>query len=145
MLHYAIRPSTGANALDVDANKGLYLRMIAINLVTILCLFVAALHFYFLYLEMFVWEAPRTRAAFGTTVEFAAASKVLAANQGLYNGFLAAGIVFALYIGDRSALIFWLACVVVAGVYGAATVGRRILFIQAMPAGLALIAVLAKL
>ena len=119
--------------------------MIAINLVTILCLFVAALHFYFLYLEMFVWEAPRTRAAFGTTVEFAAASKVLAANQGLYNGFLAAGIVFALYIGDRSALIFWLACVVVAGVYGAATVGRRILFIQAMPAGLALIAVLAKL
>jgi putative membrane protein len=119
--------------------------MIAINLVTILCVFVAALHFYFLYLEMFVWEAPRTRAAFGTTADFARASKTLAANQGLYNGFLAAGIVLALYIGDRPALLFCLACVIVAGVYGAATVGRRILFIQAMPAALALIAVLLKL
>ena len=145
MLHYAIRPSTGANALDVDANKGLYLRMIAINLVTILCLFVAALHFYFLYLEMFVWEAPRTRAAFGTTAEFAAASKTLAANQGLYNGFLAAGLALALWAGNIQALVFCLACVIVAGVYGAATVGSRILFIQAMPAALALIAVLAKL
>ena len=145
MPHYAIRASIGANALDVDANKGLYLRMIAVNLVTILCLFVAALHFYFLYLEMFVWEAPRTRAAFGTTAEFAAVSKTLAANQGLYNGFLAAGIIFTLYIGDRPALIFWLACVIVAGVYGAISVSRRILFIQAMPAALALIAVLAKL
>src|SRR5665213_3242746 len=106
MPHYATRASTGANALDVAASKGLYLRMIAINLVTILCLFVAALHFYFLYLEMFVWEAPRTRAAFGTTAEFAAASKVLAANQGLYNGFLAAGLALALWAGNIQALVF---------------------------------------
>ena len=119
--------------------------MIAINLVTILCLFVAALHAYFLYLEMFAWEAPRTRAAFGTSAKSASATKTLAANQGLYNGFLAAGIVFSLYIGDRPALMFFLACVIVAGLYGAATVGRRILFIQALPAALALIAVLLKL
>ena len=115
--------------------------MIAIVLVIL----VAVLHTYFLYLEMFAWEAPRTRAAFGTTADFARASKTLAANQGLYNGFLAAGTVLALYIGDRPALIFCLACVIVAGVYGTATVGRRILFIQAMPAALALIAVLLKL
>ncbi len=121
------------------------INMISISLVTILALFVAALHFYFLYLEMFGWEAPRTRAAFGTTAEFASKTKTLAANQGLYNGFLAAGIVFALYIGDRPALIFCLACVVVAGIYGAMSVSHRILFIQALPAALALIAVLVKL
>lgn len=110
----------------------------------ILASLVAILHAYFLYLEMFKWEAPRTRAAFGTTADFAIASKTLAANQGLYNGFLAAGIALALYSGNREALIFCLACVIVAGIYGAATVGRRILVIQAVPATLALIAVLAK-
>jgi putative membrane protein len=112
----------------------------------ILSLLVAALHAYFLFLEMFAWEAPRTRAAFGTTEEFARASRVLAANQGLYNGFLAAGIVFSLWLGQagRPSLIFFLACVVVAGVYGAATANRRILFIQALPAVLALVAVLAQ-
>jgi putative membrane protein len=112
----------------------------------ILGLLVAALHLYFLYLEMFAWEAPRTRAAFGTTEEFARATRVLAGNQGLYNGFLAAGIVFSLWLGQggRPSRIFFLACVVVAGVYGAATANRRILFIQALPAVLALAAVLAQ-
>ena len=105
---------------------------------------VAALHAYFLYLEMFKWEAPRTRAAFGTTESFAKSSKVLAANQGLYNGFLAAGLAFALYTVNTPALIFCLSCVIVAGLYGAATVSRRILLIQGLPAALALIAVLAK-
>ena len=109
---------------------------------TILSALVALLHAYFLYLEMFAWEQPRTRAAFGTTADFAKASKTLAANQGLYNGFLAAGIAFSLWAADRPALIFCLACVVVAGLYGAATASRRILFIQALPAALALAATL---
>ena len=111
---------------------------------SLLVCFVAALHAYFLYLEMFAWEAPRTRAAFGTTADFAKASKTLAANQGLYNGFLVAGLMLSLYAHDQQALIFTLACVIIAGIYGAATVSLRILFIQAVPAGLALIAVLAK-
>lgn len=112
----------------------------------ILCLLVAALHAYFLFVEMFAWEAPRTRAAFGTTEEFARATRVLAGNQGLYNGFLAAGIVFSLWLGPagRPSLIFFLACVVVAGIYGVATANRRILFIQALPGALALAAVLAQ-
>ena len=112
----------------------------------ILCLLVAALHAWFLFLEMFAWEAPRTRAAFGTSEEFARATRVLAANQGLYNGFLAAGIVFSLWLGQagRPSLIFFLACVIVAGIYGAATANRRILVIQALPGALALAAVLAQ-
>ncbi|WP_238012687.1 DUF1304 domain-containing protein [Dactylosporangium sp. AC04546] len=103
---------------------------------------VAALHLYFLVLEMFLWTAPRTRAAFGTTAEFAEASKTLAANQGLYNGFLAAGLVWGLI--DRSVPFqaFFLGCVIVAGIYGAATASRRILFVQAVPGALALAAVL---
>ena len=108
----------------------------------VLASLVALLHAYFLYLEMFAWEQPRTRAAFGTTADFAKASKTLAANQGLYNGFLAAGIGFSLWAADRPALIFCLCCVIVAGVYGAATASRRILFIQALPAALALAATL---
>ena len=106
---------------------------------------VALLHAYFLVLEMFLWTAPRTRASFGTTAEFAEASKALAANQGLYNGFLAAGLVWGLVAGGDlrvPVLIFFLVCVVVAGVYGAATVSRRILVVQAAPAVLALGAVL---
>ncbi|MET7399224.1 DUF1304 domain-containing protein [Dactylosporangium sp. NPDC005572] len=103
---------------------------------------VAALHLYFLVLEMFLWTAPRTRAAFGTTAEFAEASRALAANQGLYNGFLAAGLVWGLI--DRSVpfQVFFLGCVIVAGIYGAATASRRILFVQAVPGALALAAVL---
>jgi putative membrane protein len=102
---------------------------------------VAALHIYFLVLEMFLWRTPFGRRTFGTTVEAAASSAVLAANQGLYNGFLAAGLLWGLgangVIGGRPILTFFLACIVVAGVYGAATVGRRILFVQALPAALA--------
>ena len=104
---------------------------------------VAALHLYFLVLEMFLWTAPRTRAAFGTTEEFAAATKTLAANQGLYNGFLTAGLVYGLVDGDLAFKLFFLICVIVAGIYGAATASRRILFVQAVPAAVALAAVLA--
>jgi putative membrane protein len=95
---------------------------------------VAALHLYFLVLEMFLWTSPRTRAAFGTTEEFATASKALAANQGLYNGFLAAGLVWGLVAGRDDVKLFFLACVIVAGAYGAVTVNRRILVVQALPA-----------
>ena len=103
---------------------------------------VALLHIYFLILEMFRWEAPRTRAAFGTTAEFAKSSKTLAANQGLYNGFLAAGLLWSLWLGEsgRPFTLFLLICVIIAGVYGAATASRKILFIQALPAALAALA-----
>ncbi|GAA3226903.1 DUF1304 domain-containing protein [Dactylosporangium siamense] len=106
---------------------------------------VAALHAYFLVLEMFLWTAPRTRAAFGTTAEFAEASKALAANQGLYNGFLAAGLVYGMIADDPvgfAVRVFFLVCVIVAGLYGAATASRRILLVQALPGALALAAVL---
>ena len=114
--------------------------MIAMTLAAL----IAALNVSILVLEMFLWEAPRTRAVFGTSAEFAAASKVLAGNQGLYNGFLAAGLVWALWLGvdGRGMALFFLGCVFVAGIYGAATVSRRILFVQAVPAGLAIVAVL---
>ena len=111
----------------------------------VLVALIAVLHIYILVLEMFLWETPRARRAFGTTPEFAKASKVLAANQGLYNGFLAAGLIWALIAGvtgeGRTIALFFLACVLVAGLYGAATASRRILYIQAIPAALALIAV----
>jgi putative membrane protein len=102
---------------------------------------VALLHAYFLVLEMFLWDTPRGRRVFGTTPEFAAASKSLAANQGLYNGFLAAGLIWGLFAGDP-VKIFFLACVIVAGAYGAATVNRKILWVQAAPAAIALALVL---
>jgi putative membrane protein len=106
---------------------------------------VALIHCYILVLEMFLWKTPRGRAAFGTDADFAGKSATLAANQGLYNGFLAAGLVWGLIAGGSvgyAAKIFFLVCVVVAGLYGAATVSRRILVVQAVPAALALIAVL---
>jgi len=101
---------------------------------------VALLHLYFMVLEMFLWDKPAGRRAFGLTPEFAAASKSLAANQGLYNGFLAAGLVWGLMQGDRgvSTREFFLGCVLVAGIYGGLTVNRKILFIQAAPAALGL-------
>jgi putative membrane protein len=103
---------------------------------------VAALHLYFLVLEMFLWTKPLGRRTFGNTAEFAEATRVLAANQGLYNGFLVAGLVWGL-VGQRyDVCVFFLACVIVAGVYGAVTVSSRILVIQAVPAALALGAVL---
>jgi putative membrane protein len=103
---------------------------------------VAALHLYFLVLEMFLWRTPFGRRTFGTTAEAAESSAVLAANQGLYNGFLAAGLLWALIayggVSGRPILTFFLACVIVAGIYGAATVSKRILAVQAAPAAIAL-------
>src|SRR5262249_28738368 len=102
---------------------------------------VALLHVYFLVLEMFLWDKPAGLRAFGQTLEAAAASKVLAANQGLYNGFLAAGLIWGLTLGSAgtSINVFFLCCVLVAGVYGAATASRKILFVQALPAAIGLI------
>jgi putative membrane protein len=102
---------------------------------------VALLHIYFLVLEMFLWDKPQGLKAFGQTKERAEATKVLAANQGLYNGFLAAGLLYGVVMGATDFKIFFLLCVIVAGVYGAATASRKILFIQALPALVALILV----
>jgi putative membrane protein len=101
---------------------------------------IAALHVYILVLEMFLWDKPAGRRAFGLTREFASATRVLAANQGLYNGFLAAGLIWGLALGDagRPVQVFFLLCVLVAGVFGALTANRRILFVQAVPAAIAL-------
>ncbi len=101
---------------------------------------VAVLHGYFLVLEMFLWGKPRGLKTFRLTPEFAAASKALAANQGLYNGFLAAGLLWGLWLGASgfAVKVFFLSCVIVAGIYGSITVGRRVLYIQAVPAILAL-------
>lgn len=103
---------------------------------------VALLHLYFLVLEMFLWQTPFGMKTFGTTPEVAASSAVLAANQGLYNGFLAAGLLWALAsygVGrGRPILTFFLLCVTVAGIYGAATASPRIFFVQALPAMVAL-------
>jgi putative membrane protein len=111
----------------------------------IVVLLVLLLHVYILVLEMFLWDKPAGLRAFGLSAEFARASKALAANQGLYNGFLAAGLGWGLSLGvnGRSVKIFFLGCVFVAGVYGSLTASRKILFIQALPAavGLLLIAV----
>ena len=108
----------------------------------ILVALVALLHLYFLVLEMFLWTKPQGRAAFGTEPEFAEASKTLAANQGLYNGFLVAGLVWGLAADKYDVQVFFLLCVIVAGAYGAATVNRRILLVQALPAAVALLFVL---
>ena len=102
---------------------------------------VAMLHLYFLVLEMFLWTTPTGRRVFATTAEFAQASKTLAANQGLYNGFLAAGLVWGLAEGTDGfhVKLFFLSCVIVAGLYGAWTVSRKILYVQALPAIAALV------
>lgn len=108
---------------------------------TVLIGVVAAMHVYFLVLEMFLWRTPFGRRTFRTTAEVAESSAVLAANQGLYNGFLAAGLVWALLwygvVGGRAILTFFLACIVVAGIFGGLTVSRRIVLVQAVPAAIA--------
>ncbi|MBP0449050.1 MULTISPECIES: DUF1304 domain-containing protein [unclassified Kitasatospora] len=107
---------------------------------------VAALHGYILVLEMFLWERAPGRGLSGFDAQMAKATAPLAANQGLYNGFLAAGLVWGLVAGDPTGFpvqVFFLSCVVVAGLYGAATANRRILVAQALPGALALAAVLA--
>ena len=112
------------------------------SIAAVAVLLVAILHVWFLMLEMFLWQRPSTLKTFGTTAEFAKASAKLAANQGLYNGFLAAGLLWGLAAygttGGRPILTFFLGCVMVAGVFGAATVNKRILMVQAVPAALAL-------
>jgi putative membrane protein len=107
---------------------------------TIVTALVALLHVWFLVLEMFLWTKPYGRRAFGLTEEKAKATKSLAANQGLYNGFLAAGLGWALVLGaDGDAIrMFFLGCIVIAGVFGAATASRKILYVQALPAVLAI-------
>jgi putative membrane protein len=106
---------------------------------------VAALHVYFLVLEMFLWRTPFGRRTFRMTQEVADSSAKLAANQGLYNGFLAAGLLWGLFaygiVSGRAILSFFLACVIIAGLYGGATVSRRIVLIQSVPAVIALVLV----
>ena len=102
---------------------------------------VALLHGYFLILEMFLWEKPAGRKSFRTTVELAAQSKTLAANQGLYNGFLSAGLIWGIFAGD-AVKIFFLSCVIIAGIFGAFTVGKKIFYIQALPALIGLVILL---
>jgi putative membrane protein len=113
------------------------MRLVANALIAV----VAAIHVYIVVLEMLLWQKPLGRRVFRTTPEQAAQTATLAANQGLYNGFLAAGLVWALLATDdlrRPVATFFLVCVAVAGLFGAATVGRRILFVQTVPAALAL-------
>jgi putative membrane protein len=108
---------------------------------TILVLLVAALHVYILVLEMFLWRTPRGLRSFGIDQAFADRSAALAANQGLYNGFLAAGLIWGAVAADPVGFqvkVFFLACVVVAGLYGGVTVNRRILAVQALPAAITL-------
>lgn len=118
------------------------MKMLAMALV----LLVALEHVYFLYLEMFLWTRPKGLKIFGNTAERAEASKVLAANQGLYNGFLAAGLLWGLVYPNAVAGVhvqmFFLACVVVAGIYGGLSVKMKIMYLQAGPALLGLLALL---
>jgi putative membrane protein len=124
----------------VTQSVGRAVMSIAANIVIAL---IALLHLWFLVLEMFLWTKPAGRRAFGLTAEFAEQSKALAANQGLYNGFLAAGLFWGLSLGSAglSVKLFFLGCVLVAGIFGGLTANRKILWIQALPAviGLALI------
>ncbi len=104
---------------------------------------IAAIHIYILVLEMFLWAGPAGQKAFRMTPEYAQQTKVLAANQGLYNGFLAAGLIWGLLTTSEPTAfyikVFFLTCVLVAGIYGAATANRKILWIQAVPAAIALV------
>jgi putative membrane protein len=104
---------------------------------------VALLHLYFLVLEMFLWDKPKGMRTFGLTPEKAALTKSLAMNQGLYNGFLAAGLLWGIYAAAFDFKVFFLACVIVAGVFGAVTASRKILWVQAVPGLVALGLVLA--
>ena len=128
----------------LPSTRKLTLGELNLNLIAnILVALIAALHAYFLILEMFLWDKPQGLKVFRNTPEKAAITKVMAANQGLYNGFLAAGLIWGLLHGNPAFAFqikaFFLLCVIVAGAYGAATVSRRILYVQAAPAALALI------
>ena len=116
--------------------------MLATTLVTV----VALTHIYILVLEMFLWNTKTGRKAFNLSADFARETRVLAANQGLYNGFLAAGLLWGLWLGENGiqVTVFFLACVLIAGVFGAMTASRKILYVQAIPALAALIALLSS-
>jgi putative membrane protein len=114
-----------------------------ITLANALVLLVALLHLVFLVMEMFLWTKPFGRRTFGLTKELADASAKLAMNQGLYNGFLAAGLIWGVAANLFEVKVFFLACVIVAGVFGAFTAKRSILFVQALPGAIALAAVIA--
>jgi putative membrane protein len=108
-------------------------------LTTVAISIVIILHVLFLVLEMFIWNTPSGRKTFGLTEEYARQSAALAANQGLYNGFLAAGLLWGLISTDGfETLVFFLSCIIIAGIYGALTVKRSILFLQALPAAIAM-------
>ncbi|SQC94121.1 Predicted membrane protein [Cedecea neteri] len=106
---------------------------------------VAVIHLYILVLEMVLWDKPAGRKAFGLSPEFARQSKTLAANQGLYNGFLAAGLIYGLLAAGSGYefKLFFLICVLAAGLFGGLTASKKILYVQAAPAALALIALFA--
>ncbi|MEX0495688.1 putative membrane protein [Raoultella ornithinolytica] len=111
-------------------------------LANILIALVAAIHLYILILEMFLWDTKTGRKAFNLSADFARDTRVLAANQGLYNGFLAAGLLWGLWAGESGfqLKVFFLSCVLVAGIYGSLTASRKILYVQALPAIAALAA-----
>ncbi|MDU6684484.1 MAG: DUF1304 domain-containing protein [Enterobacteriaceae bacterium] len=113
-------------------------------LANILIALVAAIHVYILVLEMFLWDTKTGRKAFNLSADFARDTRVMAANQGLYNGFLAAGLLWGLWLGDAGfpVKLFFLACVLIAGVFGAATASKKILYVQALPALIAMVALL---
>lgn len=106
------------------------------------------LHIYFMYMEMFLWEKPRTLKAFGLSASLAQQTKNMAFNQGLYNGFLAAGLIWSLFISDiqwaNQVQIFFLSCIFLAGVVGALTVSKNIFYLQSLPAAIPLVWVLIK-
>jgi putative membrane protein len=114
-------------------------------LANIVIAIIALMHVWFLILEMLLWDKPTGRRAFGLTAEYAAQTKVLAANQGLYNGFLAAGLFWGLFLGGSEGMhvkLFFLACVLVAGLFGGFTATRKVLWIQGLPAAIGLALVL---
>ncbi|ACT07304.1 protein of unknown function DUF1304 [Dickeya chrysanthemi Ech1591] len=113
-------------------------------LANILVAVVAVIHLYILVLEMFLWDTNIGRKAFNLSADFARETRTLAANQGLYNGFLAAGLLWGLWLGENGmqVTVFFLVCVLIAGIFGAVTASRKILYVQAIPALAALIAFL---
>lgn len=137
-----IQPGRWPDLTGAPLNKATPMSVIA----TILVALIALLHLYIMVLEMFLWTTPRAAKAFGLTPELAAQTKALAANQGLYNGFLAAGLIWSLLYplpGFAWQLaMFFLACVAVAGIFGAVTASRKIVFIQTVPAVLAMLALM---
>lgn len=116
------------------------------HLINTLLIAIAILHIYFLILEMFLWEKPIGLRTFGLKPDFAKASRTLASNQGLYNGFLAAGLIWGVYLGNSGMQVklFFLSCITIAGVFGGFTASRKIIFTQAMPAAVVIILLLAS-